>query len=780
MYDIKQFRPALYLVILMGMTGYAMASESAGLWVIAIAFILTNAWLIKQRQFKPIPRLLANAITLLFAAYAVLLVRNHEGSPILAVGQFLVLLQVVKVWEQRANRDYAQLLVLSLLLMVAAAISTGSLVFGILFIAYLFLSLYCCLLFHLKVETDQAKSALSPTSEHWGDAALKHDQTFLAKSMRRLTGLVAVYALVGAVLTFLLFPRGTGAGMFGQFQWRAADTQTGFSEQVSFNTVARITQNDEAMGTIKISLNDQPLSLPGTLMLRGMTHDYYNGNDTSNNQAAYQWAHLPLRWEEHRGRENAMTPDNNGGYIPHELARENTRNEASGVSWSDKIYRQEITLNPTGTTALFSLPGLVSFKVQDSGNMRRLLPLYFTSDQTLRSFDPVTAPIKYVVETTNTLGSETPPSHAQSNIDPLIGQFVRKPEVAGDLVASRDALVAGRPDKGLFYTSPFDEQIARRIEGYLQHNFSYTLDLTDAKQTAGRDPMVAFLYDFKRGHCEYFAGAMTLMCQSLGMNARLVVGFKCDDYNDFGHFYTLRQSQAHAWVEVLTTDGWKTFDPTSGNETSARMESAWQKTKHFFDFMEYTWQNSVIAYNADNRENLIQAMDSKLNSTAAQSANHFSGIKDAFDKIGNWLSLEVVGPLVVIMVVVLSLGILGAFGYFFFERLKLRRRARRIGIKDLPLSDQAKLVRQLGFYDDLILLLERNKIVRPQHLTPMEFSSSLSFLPGDAYNTIRRLTQLFYKIRYGESEIDDGQRRRLTTVITRLSQTLTPAPRADR
>ena len=61
------------------------------------------------------------------------------------------------MWEQRANRDYAQLLVLSLLLMVAAAISTGSLVFGLLFVGYLLTSLYCCLLFHLKVETDDAR-----------------------------------------------------------------------------------------------------------------------------------------------------------------------------------------------------------------------------------------------------------------------------------------------------------------------------------------------------------------------------------------------------------------------------------------------------------------------------------------------------------------------------------------------------------------------------------------------------------------------------------------------
>src|SRR5256885_534444 len=68
------------------------------------------------------------------------------ATPILLIGQFLVLLQIVKLFEQRANRDYASLLILSLLLVVAAAISTASLLFAMIMIAYLFLALYCCLL----------------------------------------------------------------------------------------------------------------------------------------------------------------------------------------------------------------------------------------------------------------------------------------------------------------------------------------------------------------------------------------------------------------------------------------------------------------------------------------------------------------------------------------------------------------------------------------------------------------------------------------------------------
>src|SRR5688500_3871852 len=107
MYDIRQFRPALYTLLILGMTGFALASESAGLWVLAVAAILLNAWLVKHQLFRPLPRLLANLITIAALGYVALVVRHAVATPILVVGQFLVLLQIVKLYEQRANRDYA-------------------------------------------------------------------------------------------------------------------------------------------------------------------------------------------------------------------------------------------------------------------------------------------------------------------------------------------------------------------------------------------------------------------------------------------------------------------------------------------------------------------------------------------------------------------------------------------------------------------------------------------------------------------------------------------------
>src|SRR5204862_5864951 len=117
----------------------ALAAQSPAMWVLATAALLLNAWLVRTGRFAPLPRVLSNLITLIALIYAMITwkeggsVGSSGSSPILVIGQFLVLLQVVKLFEQRGNRDYAQLLVLSLLLMVAAAISTATLEFGLLF-----------------------------------------------------------------------------------------------------------------------------------------------------------------------------------------------------------------------------------------------------------------------------------------------------------------------------------------------------------------------------------------------------------------------------------------------------------------------------------------------------------------------------------------------------------------------------------------------------------------------------------------------------------------------
>src|SRR4051812_999692 len=293
MYDIRQFKPALYTLLILGMSGFALAAQSPGMWLLAVGAIAFNGWLLKTGRFRPLPRMIANLITLLALLYIVYDIRTSGAAPILVIGQFLVLLQLVKLYEQRANRDYAQLLVLSLLLIVAASINTASLLFGLLLMVYLFLSLYCCLLFHLKVETDQARAAIGLADDRLPPGALRHDQRFLARSMRNLTLVVSTVSVGMAVVVFLFFPRGTGAGLLNPIQFRQAQPLTGFSDQANFQNVARIQQNDTIVAHVRVwhrsGEGDEEL-LRGTqpVLLRGTTLSVYNASPSGS--SSWQWS----------------------------------------------------------------------------------------------------------------------------------------------------------------------------------------------------------------------------------------------------------------------------------------------------------------------------------------------------------------------------------------------------------------------------------------------------------------------------------------------------------
>ena len=68
------------------------------------------------------------------------------------------------------------------------------------------------------------------------------------------------------------------------------------------------------------------------------------------------------------------------------------------------------------------------------------------------------------------------------------------------------------------------------------------------------DTIEQFLFDTKRGHCEYFASALAAMCHSVGVQARVITGYVAYEFDPGGQEYIVSESNAHAWVEVRTDD----------------------------------------------------------------------------------------------------------------------------------------------------------------------------------------------------------------------------------
>lgn len=751
MYDIQQFLPTLYVVVALGISAFCVAAQLPGVWVVAVGAIAFNAWLKLTGRFRALPRIVANIGILI--VLLIMAATFRDSSKILLVGEFLVLLQVVKFYEPPSNRDHAQLLVLSLLLMVAASISTASLVFGMMMVLYLFCALYCCLLFHLKVETDHAKRAFAVPPEQINPSTLRQDQRYLASSMRRLTAMVAMFSIIAAVATFLFFPRGPGEGVLAPMRWKPSETLTGFSDSVNFQNVAKITQNTQVVAWVSLTKeNGEPAEREFPLYLRGVTLDTYSGDGSQANGVAYQWTRRPTDSEDFEARGDSHQS------LERPIAGEQ--------------ITQSIHLNPTGTNALFAIGAPNDILPDEPIRVR-----HFPRDATMQSAEPLLQQVAYTVTSNRQVRYRGPnlnlsfrdfanSSFAKSQIDPKIEAFARKADVSG---SDASGPLAARRKQGVF-VDELDVPIASNIEQYLHKNYFYTLDLTDAKRIDQQDPMVAFLYDLKRGHCEYFAGAMTLMCQSMGMQARVVVGFKCDEYNPMAHFYTVRQSHAHAWVEVLGRDNiWHTFDPTSGREApTEKNPSVFDRIASMYNYMEYTWATTVVAYDRDSRNSVMVSVDRSISSSASSGRQWFSTIKDWLDRNTYSLSSGLIGAMIGAMV----LAIVGLVGWFAIERMRLRRRARRIGLDALPSTLQFRLARQLGFFDDLLRLLEKHRITRKANLTPREFGESLTFLPVDAFDAVQSLTEIFYRVRYGKTVLTPSQRRHLNSVLATVEGAL--------
>ncbi len=161
-------------------------------------------------------------------------------------------------------------------------------------------------------------------------------------------------------------------------------------------------------------------------------------------------------------------------------------------------------------------------------------------------------------------------------------------------------------DRHGFVAPQYREAIGLALERYFLYSgeFGYSLDLQ--RQDTSVDPIVDFLENVRTGHCNRFATALTLMLRSQGIPARMILGFRGAEHQGDGN-YCIRESFAHAWLEILVPDRdrvneslwyWRTLDPTPSEtlEIGQANVSWWSMARHaganlFEDF--------IIGYDAD-------------------------------------------------------------------------------------------------------------------------------------------------------------------------------------
>ncbi|RYX84851.1 hypothetical protein EON83_07870 [bacterium] len=102
---------------------------------------------------------------------------------------------------------------------------------------------------------------------------------------------------------------------------------------------------------------------------------------------------------------------------------------------------------------------------------------------------------------------------------------------------------------------------ARRLALAIQAGATYTLRPPTPPE--GREATDFFLFDGnRRGYCTHFASALTVLCRSQRIPARIVSGFAAQEYSGDG-WAQLREANAHAWTEVWIDNwGWAPIDAT--------------------------------------------------------------------------------------------------------------------------------------------------------------------------------------------------------------------------
>ncbi len=194
--------------------------------------------------------------------------------------------------------------------------------------------------------------------------------------------------------------------------------------------------------------------------------------------------------------------------------------------WLSRPSRAEFSLNPDGTVDLGMLRATPSLRGGEIYSVRS-------------SFNVVT------VEELRQAGTDYPSWVTARYLQLPTSITIRTRQLAAQIAENKE--------------TPYDR--AQAITQYLRENYQYTE--TVPALPSNQELIDWFLFDLKQGFCNYYATAEVVLLRSLGIPARLAVGYASGENVDDPEFYTVRQLDAHAWPEVYFPEiGWVEFEPT--------------------------------------------------------------------------------------------------------------------------------------------------------------------------------------------------------------------------
>ncbi|MFZ1130546.1 MAG: DUF3488 and transglutaminase-like domain-containing protein [Terriglobales bacterium] len=708
----RYFNGALYLLVL---TGFATLASTGGLdlpavLLVALALAFRGYQLLTRREFVISERW----TTLLTLIYVFVYLADYLflSRGFLAASVHLVLFtMVVRLFSLQRARDHYMLAVLSFLMVLAAAVLTVGSVFLFSFACFLLVAVVTFVLMEMRhsVATELTRA---------------HDPSVVSPSQRMACALLAIapalmlMILGGSFLIFFLLPRISSHYLSAYSP--SSDVSTGFTDRVQLGRIGQIQQSSTVVMHIEI---DNDVQGGYDLKWRGVALSNFDGSLWSN---SYD--------------QNQLRPAADGSY---RLAPILAPGGATAIAGRSIHYR--VMMEPLGTNVFF----LAERPLSLLGNFRQVS---VDSGGAVYDLD-MERPINRYEAVSQLADSDSDELRLAANTAPAdMDAYLKLPPLDSRISKLAEEITAPQP-------SNYDKAVA--LERYLSTHFGYTLELPRATP---RDPLANFLFDRKKGHCEYFASSMAVMLRSLRIPSRIVTGFRGGEFNDLTGQYVIRASDAHSWVEAyFPGSGWISFDPTPAGSLPTR--TGWSRMQLYIDAAASFWREWIINYDVSHQR--------KLGKDAANNSRHL------FDEARHWIGRQHrsllrsarrahrhfasfparwFGGLVAFAVIILTLLNLGRF------IRALRNRSLRSHPERAPRQSAAL------WYDRMVARMARMGWRKSPSQTPLDFVAAIQ--EAALQRKVARFTRAYESARFGKS-LDDAQS------LPGLFEDITSGPKSD-
>ena len=189
-------------------------------------------------------------------------------------------------------------------------------------------------------------------------------------------------------------------------------------------------------------------------------------------------------------------------------------------------------------------------------------PLVVQASTTLVSNHKDVKDLTYTVSSRLGPGGDTPLTDAQRRdtdapLPPEMQQYTALPQDFPSDVRSKAREITDGTG------TPYDR--ARALEQFFldpAEGFQYSLDVALGPEAQTQSAIREFLQS-RTGFCVQFAGSFAAMARSVGLPARVAVGYTPGQFDGTSGVYRVTSEDAHAWAEVwLAGLGWTRFEPT--------------------------------------------------------------------------------------------------------------------------------------------------------------------------------------------------------------------------